>query len=310
MYPTWPSSVGIPVFALLGIGGWLFGRTRGFMIIIGMTLYHFLLWNVLYGDILVLYQATALGPVLLISIVWLSGTLRENQEAIKETNRTLDQLVHSRNAELNAVTAVLLDRTEKMRIEIGEELHNGIGQEMTGIQLYCSSLAEQMVKEHNPTASLALSLRARAQQTHELVRWAARTLFPVKIGEMGLLSALHELASCLEESKQVKFFITDDHGPLDIPDNTALQLYRICQETALYILNRSDASCINIELVELPAEYKLIISHNSESLEFKRHKDVDAQLIEYRLNKVSGTMTVDTHQRYTKKFTVSLSREH
>lgn len=285
----------IPSLLLFGISGWLHGSTSGMALCIPFLVYRFLLCNIIYPEYYDFYEDRAFGTFMMAASAWLGGSLRSNHDALKSANSALQEIIVSRNMELNALATVLIDRTEKMRIEISEELHNGIGQEMTGIQLYCSALAEQMVEEQNPSASLAFSLRTRARQTHELVRWISRTLFPVKIGEIGLLEALRELTSCLEESKQISFTISENSISNEIPNYAALQLYRICQETIIYILNHSSATAIDIRLRENGEVYSIIISHNCGHLVFDSENNVDARLIEYRLVAMSANMAAQTY---------------
>jgi glucose-6-phosphate-specific signal transduction histidine kinase len=309
MFPVWRLNVEFSGVIAVGLGYWLYGKKCRFLLAFSWIIYHFSLCE-FYADILVYYQSRFFPPILVILLAWLVGELRENHDFLKETNEKLDKAVANQNRTLDALVAKLIDRRESMRIEQGEELHNGIGQEMTGIQLYCEALADKIAAAPNAIASsLIFSLRARARETHELVRWTARTLFPIKIAETGLLAALRELVAFLEESPGVEFTIEANTESLNMPDTTALQLYRISQETIFYILNNSAASNICINLVVQPYEYRLDISHNSKLNKFGCDKDVDIRVIEYRLKKISGIMATSNPHYCLNKITYTIPQK-
>lgn len=290
MFPVWLSNVEFSGAIVAGIGYWMYGKRYRFHLAFLWIIYNFALSEV-YADILEDYQSRLFANLLMVLMAFLIGELREHYDLQKEATKRLDDTVAEQNRQLDFLVAGLIERRERTRIEQGEELHNGVGQEMTGIQLYCETLAERMPALPDPAASMIFSLRDRARETHRIVRWTARTLFPVKINEIGLLAALRELVSCLEEAQGVEFIIGANTEAFDISTTTALQFYRIAQETLFYLLEHSDASRIRIDFEAQPRAYRLEITHNGKHLEFGSDKGVDVRVIEYRLRKISGIMT-------------------
>jgi signal transduction histidine kinase len=292
LFPLWKINVLIPVVPLIGLGGWLFGSTTGLVLIMPALAYHYGVCEA-YADILVYYESRAFGTLILIVVVFLTGKLRRNHIAIREAHAALDQTVQTRNRELNDLAESLIKNAEQTRVELGQELHDGIGQYLTGIKLYCSSITDELLVKANPLAALSDTLSIRAEHTQSMIRRAARTLFPVKIGETGLPSALNELAACFEETSNISLSVNVPADCPDIPETTALQLYRICQETVLHILNHSLANRIAVELDALANDYHLIITHNGKHSNLPGNSDVQTRLIEYRLQRISGTLRMD-----------------
>lgn len=287
-FPLWSNHVTIPAFALVGFAGFVFGTTCGYLSIIALTINHYILCNIAYPESNVYYEDRAIGIVITIAVVWLSSTLKKNLDELRDATTILETTIKKRNQELNLLANQLIEQTELRRIELGEALHDGIGQELTGIHLYCGALMEQLDAEQSPNSSLACSLRHRASTAHNLIRVASRTLFPVKLGEIGLPSALDELASCLKDTKHIGFYITGHEILHDLPPPLALELYRICQESALYILNNSNAGNIIIFVSREDRNLYIKVRHDGTHIEPERQKDLDASIIKYRLKKIAG----------------------
>lgn len=290
LFPRWNTNVMIPMIALLAVGGWIYGRTKGLVLIIPATVYHYLLLSEIYADIALYYQSRLLGSLLAILAVLLTGTLKKYLTGIKETNEKLDRAVAQRNQELAAQTRKLTEQAETIRINHGQELHDGIGQQLTGIQLYCTSLAEQLGAERNASASLAHSLSHRAGLTHNLVRRAARSLFPVQIAKIGLLPALDELVAFLREMKDIEITL-ESHGNVEsLTPTTAHQLYRICQEYALHALKHAHARRIDIKLIRADSMLRLAIGHDGIPMEDQTTPSTESRLIKYRMKQLQGTL--------------------
>lgn len=293
MMPLWGESVVILIIPLLAIGGWLFGTNLGLRLIILEIIYHYILFSEVHADIFIYYQSKFVGILISIAIVQLTGNLRKNLGAIKETGLKLDRLVAERNRDLDALASKLIIDSEQMRISRGQALHDGIGQHMTGIQLFGSSLADQLAEENNLNSASASLLVELGSKTHNQIRHIARVLFPVQIAQVGLVPALQELASCFGDLEQVNFSITEVGCLPDLSENTALQLYRICQESANHAIYQLKATKIEVEIATTKNLCTVKFGHNG----LPRHaeeKNNTLQLIDYRLQQISGCSKIDS----------------
>lgn len=288
MFPRWNSSVEIPLFPLLATGAWLFGKRNGLILVAAGLAIHFLITGVIYEDLSIYYQDKLLATLLSVLVVILAAKMRESLDAIKEANKKLDRLVAERNAELDALAAKLITRSEETRVTLGQELHDGIGQLLTGIKLYCTSLSDQLRDEQHPCAPVSDSIMGGIGQTHEQVRRIARTLFPIRIGQVGLISALRELSDCLSEIHGVDFDVEETGNLPELSEKTALQLYRICQEKALFALDNLKANQIALQLSSNEEAYLLEFSHNGLPQHIDE-QDPALRLHDYRLLQISGT---------------------
>jgi len=159
--------------------------------------------------------------------------------------------------------SVGIDLTERRRLEdalreaaqyeqqrLGRELHDGLGQELTGLSLLAMALAREPV-ERDPALKLALqnlaSIAARAIATCKSI---ARGLGGLRKPQEGLTYALRELIYGLsEQSRQIQFsYLDNSHATLRISAEACNHLFRIVQEAVSNSLKHAAAQNIRVEL--------------------------------------------------------------
>ena len=144
---------------------------------------------------------------------------------------------------------------ERERARIGRDLHDGLGQELTGISLRLQSLVRTLASERSSHVQAAEELTALLQNTIGETRRVARILAPGFSTELGFGVALRALA---EEVTTYSEAICSVECPADFDvqdDQVAANLYRISQEAVHNAIRHSDAR--NIEV---------LLSHDGESV--------------------------------------------
>lgn len=290
LFPVWNTSVVILSIPLIGLGGWLFGSAGGLIVVLLSLIYHSLLYNVIYIDIVDYYQGKLSGSLICIFAAMLTGHLKQTFEKLKQLHEKLDQTVCDRNNELDLLAEQLMKNAEHQRNTLGQNLHDGIGQYVTGLLLYTSSLEYRLRDDENALRKLALALATKSQDTNNLIRKFSRTLFPVKLAETGLGPALDELASSFQDIYKLRLDLhIDDLN--QVPEEISLQLYRICQEVIAYAFTHEHTSHVMIQLKTRPHDYFLLIEYNSLSPQPTLKTRVEGKLLDYRARLIQSTLT-------------------
>jgi PAS domain S-box-containing protein len=145
----------------------------------------------------------------------------------------------------------ILDISSRERQTIGRDLHDGLGQELTGVALMLRGLATRIAKECPDSVDQVNEIVAQVNQSIETARALARGLLPVNKEHNGLSNALRALA---DRSRDLYGFeahfqaeVSED-GPLN--ETTASHLFRIAQEaltnTARHSRAAAVAICLNV----------------------------------------------------------------
>lgn len=285
LFEHFNSNIIIPYIVIVGLGTWFFGRPAGLLLIIFSYIPAFVLFQ-LYADEYAYPNDRLTGTLIMLTAVAIVDRLRSNTEGIRELQQQLEAMVTDREQELFWLTDELLNYSEKRRTETGQRLHDGIGQQLTGIQLLCSSLDENLTGPDTEESSAAAALAAKAARVHHQVRRIARALFPVRIAHVGLRAALDEMIACLADLHSKSITLTELRGCSNLPEALSLQLYRICQESCTYLLEQAKAETIRITLNTCGTAFILRIEHDGEPTEPGGLSIFN--LIRYRIRNVQG----------------------
>ena len=159
------------------------------------------------------------------------------------------------------IIGTMLDITERRRLEqevlniseqeqqrIGQDLHDGICQQLAGIELMSQVLEQALAPKSRKQSVQAGQIAANVRETIAQTRMLAHGLCPVVLESEGLMSALQELAHSTSKMFGVACVFRCAR-PVHIHDNpTATHLYRIAQEAVSNALKHGKSRCIEIGL--------------------------------------------------------------
>ena len=166
-----------------------------------------------------------------------------------------------RDAMVQLVVATGIDRTERKRLEntvveisgreqrrIGQDLHDGLGQHLTGIafltKVHERALAEKELPDSANAAKIVTLVNEAIQKTREL----AHGLMPVPAQSHGLMAALQQWAAEVEDVFHITCRFECDDAVLVADDTVANHLYLIAQEAVHNAIKHGNARNVVIGL--------------------------------------------------------------
>ena len=157
-------------------------------------------------------------------------------------NEMLDRLESERRD--SARRALLVQEGERRRI--ARELHDEVGQTLTGVMLQVEGLAGRIPDELQDQLD---ELRETARQGTEEVRRIARRLRPEALEDLGLESALTALAAAISEQAELRIERRLEPA-LPLSQEQELVVYRIAQEALTNVARHADASAVQLHLAQ------------------------------------------------------------
>jgi signal transduction histidine kinase len=180
--------------------------------------------------------------------------------------RELDQRVEERTAayERETVERRRLDQeiaqvADRERRRLGHDLHDKLGQHLTGTALAAQVLKEKLAARGDPETSDAENLVRCLEEGIDFTRNLARGFFSPELKAEGLVVALQNLAETVSEQSGIKCVLSGDEL-IPIHDSTvANQLYRIAQEAVTNSVKHAVANHVDIQLAMDGSELYLSI---------------------------------------------------
>ena len=201
--------------------------------------------------------------------------------------------------EHKALQKEIIDVAMLEQRRIGQELHDGTQQELTGLGLLALNLAESLGRSGSATASQVAARVARGiEQCNQRVRSLARGMVPVPVDREGLMTALAELARQTTEIHGLPCgFECPSRVEID-NDNEATHLYRIAQEAVSNATRHAKASAIWIRLEQVEGRLVLEVQDNGIGLRARgvTGKGVGLRLMEHRCAMIGGTFVIEPRQ--------------
>ena len=157
-------------------------------------------------------------------------------------NEMLDRLESERRD--SARRALLVQEGERQRI--ARELHDEVGQTLTGVMLQVEGLAGRIPDELQDQLD---ELRETARHGTEEVRRIARRLRPEALEDLGLESALAALAAAISEQAELRIERRLEPA-LPLSQEQELVVYRIAQEALTNVARHADATAVQLHLAQ------------------------------------------------------------
>ena len=169
------------------------------------------------------------------------GGTRELAELVVAFNEMLDRLERERMASGRRA----LEAQESERLRIAQGLHDEVGQGLTGVLLWLTSVADVVPAEHRGEFA---ELQDVVRRLLEEVRRIARELRPQLLDDLGLPSALSELATgfCRRTGVSVQQAFDDELPALS--SEQELALYRVAQEGLTNVARHAAAGNVELSL--------------------------------------------------------------
>ena len=212
----------------------------------------------------------------------------------------------SETGSLGLFVGILRDVTERMELErevleatareqrrIGQDLHDHVGQELTGLELLVDTVVVQTQSSQAIDENLVRKIADALRQVHKDVRSLACGLLPVEIHPNGLREALEALAKNVEQSgMRCSFKAGKSVAVADAA--TATHLFRIVQEAVSNAIRHGHPERIEISL-RLEAGLLILEVKDDGSGIAAPHglPGLGLRLMEYRASLIGGKLTVE-----------------
>jgi two-component system sensor histidine kinase UhpB len=211
----------------------------------------------------------------------------ESRALIEGFNAMLDRLEEERRLSARRTFSAL----EGERQRVGRELHDEIGQRLTGILLQLGSVIDQA-----PEAQMArlLSLQAETRATLDEVGTLAWQLRPGVLDDLGLASALEALVEPFAHQQELRVISSLPVSIEPMGREVELAVYRVAQESLTNALRHSGAQSVELSLAVDRAGLSLLVADDGRGLDGSESEGAGIRGMRERALLIGGRLRVDS----------------
>ncbi len=184
----------------------------------------------------------------------------------------------------------ILDVSSRERQTIGRDLHDGLGQELTGVALMLRGHAKRIQKQCPDAVDAVNEIVALVNQSIETARSLARGLLPVNTDGGGLAASLRALADRSHALYGFEVAFRAEMLPDLLSETTAGHLYRIAQEALTNTARHARATSAEIFLGITQNKFLLRISDNGVGISeaAKTGSGMGLKIMQYRAGMIGA----------------------
>jgi PAS domain S-box-containing protein len=188
----------------------------------------------------------------------------------------------------------ILEISEREQRRIGQDLHDGLSQRLRGVAYLSHVLTEELAQKSKSEARDAGRITQLLNEALVEAHGLARGLFPISLEADGLMSALGELASNIQDIYKISCRLSCPRLVLIEDNSTAMNLFRIAQEAIQNAIKHGKATRVAIRLVKKNETIELAVKDNGKGLpkHFEKRQGMGLKIMDHRASMIGAELQV------------------
>ncbi len=218
---------------------------------------------------------------------WDIAPVRDKREKITHYVSVQREITEQRRLERE-----LVEISEREQQRIGRDLHDGLGQTLTGLAFMAKSLERRLKNQDMEAAEQAMNIAQLVNDAKSDARKLSKGLVTVDLNGNGIVLAIEELASRVEQFADVECKVISKLTVPVLDETVAMHIYRICQEALNNAVKHSDASLVIIELVQEGDQLIVSIEDNGKGLREIGSEGMGLRIMAFRAQMINASLNI------------------
>jgi signal transduction histidine kinase len=198
-------------------------------------------------------------------------------------------------AEMKRLSASLVEAQENERRSISRELHDEVGQALTGVLVEMANLSTLIrAGEKDAVAAKADEIKKEVENSIKVVRNMALLLRPSMLDDLGLVPALQWQARELSRRGGIWVKVSADNVSEDLPEEHKTSVYRIVQEALHNCVKHSGARNAEVTVKQEKGRILLRVADDGKGFNPRQEKGMGLVGMEERVAHLGGSFAIDT----------------
>jgi signal transduction histidine kinase len=243
----------------------------------------------------ILYWNAAVQFAVDLLVIWALTSLRALQRNLEVRARERAAIIVEDIAERERLQRELLEISEREQRRIGQDLHDGLCQHLSGTALAAQVLSEKLAARSAGETGDAAGVVELVEQSIGLSRRIASGLHPVEMDPEGLTHALAQFAETASELYSVDCRFSSSVPVLIEDSRVAENLYRIAQEAVRNAVKHGGAKVVAIQLFSLRGQPALTIKDNGSGYDPRapQSSGMGLRIMSHRARAIGRELAID-----------------
>jgi len=248
-----------------------------------------------------LFISTGLAVILLLFVTRLAVDQAAAEEKVRlQATRDADrmqEIIAARTAELAALSSHLQMVGEKEKADLARNLHDEMGGLLTAARMDLSWLQGATAGKEPEIREKLQQLSDGLGQAMDVKRRVVESLRPALLDHFGLPTALqnHFDETCKKAGLNCTTRIPE--AMTDLPDDVAIALFRVGQESLTNIVRHAQAKNVHLEITEHDGELRLEVRDDGSGMEIAEpgtYRSYGLAGMRHRITALGGTFELDS----------------
>jgi len=213
---------------------------------------------------------------------------------ITERKKYEEEILHSKN-ELKQLTDYLNNARENERYSIARDIHDHLGQILTGLKMDISILNKKLADYPALQEKIPI-LNNELNEAIKITRKIIEELRPPALDDLGLNAAIESYIEEFAQRTGIQCVLNSTPELDNIKNKNAITIFRVVQEALTNILRHSKASVVKISFSLNPDDHLMLsIEDNGTGFEMKKSKKNFGIIgMRERINLINGEFNIDS----------------
>jgi PAS domain S-box-containing protein len=218
----------------------------------------------------------------------------DSHKTVAICNRDITSQINAEE-KLKRTVFKLVTTQENERYRISRDLHDEVGQRMTGLIFELRTLKESIIKEQIISINVIDNLIRNFETVLKHIRQIFYQLHPPSLDKVELPLVLEAFCSTFEETNQIKVDFSCQQEFPSLPEAYAIAIYRFIQEGLTNIAKHSHALSAWISLDYSDNEISIFMEDNGQGFDTKTSREgLGLQGIRERFFPLDGSIEIES----------------
>jgi PAS domain S-box-containing protein len=184
---------------------------------------------------------------------------------ITERKRSENAMVESRE-QLSRLSASLQTVREEEKARIARELHDELGQSLTGLKMDVADILAQLKPEQTQAIARAGAMKSLIETTVASVRRIATELRPLMLDDLGLVPTIEWLVHDFSQRTGIHVDLQIPESDFHAASDLATAIFRVLQESLTNVARHAGANRVDVTLSWTDADIQLRVRDNGKGM--------------------------------------------